>query len=154
MNPPRPSYDQSRTVTEYIYLSTVLKYNFEGSVLYSSIIFGEYSWLYSSKFERQILYSLLHYISIHNREYPLLLLKKIKTSICRFPLKHDWIVQAPLIGTAYQQSPSAFRQSQLHGQIRWETKPWTKQWKKTQQVHPWNVLTRGPISPDYLNFLK
>ncbi len=35
--------DQSRTVTEYIYLSTVLKYNFEGSVLYSSIIFGEYS---------------------------------------------------------------------------------------------------------------
>ncbi len=34
---------QSRTVTEYIYLSTVLKYNFEGSVLYSSIIFGEYS---------------------------------------------------------------------------------------------------------------
>jgi len=40
-------------------LSTVLKYNFEGSVLYSSIIFGEYSWLYSSTFERQILYSLL-----------------------------------------------------------------------------------------------
>ncbi len=69
---------QSRTVTEYIYLSTVLKYNFEGSVLYSSIIFGEYSWLYSSTFERQILYSLLHYISIHNREYPLLLLKKRK----------------------------------------------------------------------------
>ena len=69
---------QSQTVSEYIYLSTVLKYNFEGSVLYSSIIFGEYSWLYSSKFERQILYSLLRYISIHNREYPLLLLKKKK----------------------------------------------------------------------------
>jgi len=26
-----------------IYFSTVLKYNFEGSVLYLSIIFGEYS---------------------------------------------------------------------------------------------------------------
>ena len=70
--------EQSRTVTDYIYLSTVLKYNFEGSVLYSSIIFWEYSWLYSSTFERQILYSLLRYISIHNREYPLLLLKNKK----------------------------------------------------------------------------
>jgi len=49
--------------------STYSKYKFEGSVLYSSIIFGEYSRLYSSTFEREILYSLLHYISIHNREY-------------------------------------------------------------------------------------
>jgi len=40
-----------------------------------------------------------------------------KPSICCFPLKRDRIVHVPLIGTAYQQSPSAFRQSQLHGQI-------------------------------------
>jgi len=72
---------QSQTVTEYIYLSTVLKYNFWGicTLLYFtlSILFGEYSWLYSSTFGRQILYSLLHYISIHNREYPLLLKKTL-----------------------------------------------------------------------------
>jgi len=49
-----------------VHLSTALKYNFEGSVLYSSIIFGEYSCLYSSIIEREILYSSLHYISIHN----------------------------------------------------------------------------------------
>jgi len=29
----------------------------------------------------------------------------------------DWVGATPLIGTAYQQSPSAFHQSQLHGQI-------------------------------------
>jgi len=29
----------------------------------------------------------------------------------------DCVGATPLIGTAYQQSPSAFRQSQLHGQI-------------------------------------
>jgi len=43
--------------------------------------------------------------------------KSRKPSICCLPLKRDWIVQLPLIGTAYQQSPSAFRQSQLHGQM-------------------------------------
>jgi len=36
-------YQVFKILTEYIYMSTVLKYNFEGSVLYFSIIFGEYS---------------------------------------------------------------------------------------------------------------
>ncbi len=112
---------QSRTVTEYIYLRTVLKYNFEGSVLYSSIIFGEYSWLYSSTFERQILYSLLHYISIHNREYPLLLLKKKEKIKISETLNLLFPSQTRLDcagATDWDSlSPSAFRQSQLHGQI-------------------------------------
>jgi len=36
------TYIQSQTVTEYIYLNAVLKYNFEGFVLYLRVIF-EYS---------------------------------------------------------------------------------------------------------------
>jgi len=50
---PHPKYKQSQTVTEYIYLSTVLQYNFEESALYWSIVFGEYSLRYSSTFERE-----------------------------------------------------------------------------------------------------
>ena len=128
LNGSKVPFNQSRTVTEYICLSTVLKYNFEGSVLYSSIIFWEYSWLYSSTFERQILYSLLRYISIHNREYPLLLLKNKrrkeksrKPSICCFPLKRDslsnWLGQP----SAYQQSPLLSAKANSMVRIRWET---------------------------------